>query len=60
MMVDTEDWRRSLRRGVAWVLIAKLGALALLWALFFSAPQPAPRAGFDATIVQDTGREKTP
>ncbi len=34
-MSGSGDWRRGLRRQVAWVLIAKLGILALLWALFF-------------------------
>ncbi|GEM_PF-6281205 len=28
-------WRQRLRRELAWLLAAKLAALALLWALFF-------------------------
>ena len=30
------DWRPSLRRKIAWLLVAKLVGLLLLWALFFS------------------------
>ena len=28
-------WRAALRRDLAWLLAAKLAALALIWALFF-------------------------
>lgn len=31
-----DDWRGGVRRGIGWTLAAKLAALALLWALFFS------------------------
>jgi len=35
-MADLEgDWRRELRRKVFWLLLAKAGALFLLWFLFF-------------------------
>jgi hypothetical protein len=37
METDRTDWRRGLRREVAWLLLAKLAGLLLLWALFFSA-----------------------
>jgi hypothetical protein len=30
------DWRRQMRRSIGWVLLAKLAALAALWAFFFS------------------------
>jgi hypothetical protein len=30
------DWRRRLRRGIAWTIALKLVALILLWAFFFS------------------------
>ncbi len=30
-----DDWHRDLRHKLAWALIAKLPALALLWASFF-------------------------
>lgn len=30
------DWRRQIRRSIAWALLAKLAALAALWGLFFS------------------------
>lgn len=42
------DWRRSLRREVTWLLVAKLGALLLLWLLFFA---PAHRPSADSTDV---------
>jgi hypothetical protein len=29
------DWRRDLRRKLAWAFIAKLAALGLLWFFFF-------------------------
>jgi hypothetical protein len=31
-------WRRALRRELAWILVLKFAALALLWALFFRGP----------------------
>ena len=43
-MMDAEDratsepdplWRATLRRDLVWVIVAKLAALTLLWALFF-------------------------
>lgn len=30
------DWRRSMRRGMVWLLTVKFAALILLWWLFFS------------------------
>ena len=45
---EQHDWRRSLRREVSWLLVAKLGALLLLWMLFFA---PAHRPSADATDV---------
>jgi hypothetical protein len=29
-----DDWRRDLRRKIAWVVAAKLAALSLLWLWF--------------------------
>jgi hypothetical protein len=35
-MTDLEaDWRRELRSRIFWILLAKAGALFLLWYLFF-------------------------
>jgi type VI protein secretion system component VasF len=31
----SDDWRRSLRRKVAWAVAAKLAALMVLWFCFF-------------------------
>ncbi|HEY3730413.1 MAG TPA: hypothetical protein VGL28_04040 [Steroidobacteraceae bacterium] len=45
------DARRALRRELGWLLLVKLLALALLWALFFSAPH---RPAVDAS---GTGRQ---
>jgi hypothetical protein len=44
-------WRRVLRRHLAWLLLVKFAALALLWALFFS---PAHRTFVDG---QAAGRQ---
>ena len=44
-------WRSVLRRHLAWLLLLKFAALALLWALFFS---PAHRAPVDGRM---TGRQ---
>ncbi|TLZ36309.1 MAG: hypothetical protein E6K24_06640 [Gammaproteobacteria bacterium] len=30
------EWRRTLRRELSWLMALKVGALALLWWLFFS------------------------
>jgi len=30
------DWRRKLRRNIAWALLVKLAVLVALWSLFFS------------------------
>ena len=30
------DWRSRLKRDIGWLLMAKLGFLTLLWAVFFS------------------------
>lgn len=38
------DWRRRMRGELFWIVLAKLAALTLLWALFFSA---AHRASVD-------------
>jgi hypothetical protein len=35
------DWRRRMRGELFWIFVAKLAALTLLWALFFSAPRHA-------------------
>ncbi len=35
-MSNDADWRSHLRRDIGWLLLAKLGLLTLLWALFFS------------------------
>ncbi len=43
-----EDWRRRLRRGIGWTLLAKLIALVVLWAIFFS---PAQRMDVTAERV---------
>jgi uncharacterized membrane protein len=43
------DWRRRLRRGIAWTIALKLVALILLWAFFFS---PAHRAEMTAERVE--------
>ncbi len=44
-------WRSVLRRHLAWLLLLKFAALALLWALFFS---PAHRTAVDGRM---TGRQ---
>jgi len=36
------DWRRRLRRKIGWLLLAKLAALTILWALFFSPSHRVP------------------
>jgi hypothetical protein len=41
-------WRSALRRHLAVLLLMKIAALALLWALFFS---PAQRTASDAAAV---------
>jgi hypothetical protein len=41
-------WRRSLRRELAWILLLKFAALALLWALFF---RGGDRSGHDAAAL---------
>ena len=33
-----EDWRKGLRRELAWIVALKLAALGVLWALFFRGP----------------------
>jgi hypothetical protein len=45
------SWRNALRRHLAWLLLLKFAALALLWALFFS---PAHRTPVDGRM---TGRQ---
>jgi hypothetical protein len=35
------DWRRRVRGELFWIFVAKLAALTLLWALFFSAAHRA-------------------
>jgi hypothetical protein len=45
---EPHDWRRSLRREVSWLLVAKLGALLLLWLFFFA---PAHRPSADSTDI---------
>lgn len=59
-MADTADWRRKLRRRIAWMLILKVGALVLLWALFFSTPVPDRDLARGASIAYDTAQEKNP
>ena len=34
------EWRRTLRRELSWLMALKVGALALLWWLFFSHRTP--------------------
>jgi len=34
------EWRRTLRRELSWLMALKVGALALLWLLFFSHRTP--------------------
>jgi|HigsolmetaAR205D_1030408.scaffolds.fasta_scaffold00847_5 hypothetical protein len=41
------DWRRQLRREIVWLLLAKVAALTLLWAAFFS-----PSHRFEVTREQ--------
>jgi hypothetical protein len=41
-------WHRSLRRELAWILLLKFAALALLWALFF---RGADRSNSDAAAL---------
>ncbi len=48
--VAQDGWRRRLRREIGWLLLAKLGALIVLWALFFS---PAHRPTIDARTTAD-------
>jgi hypothetical protein len=36
---NREDWRGKLRRGIGWMLLAKLAALIVLRSLFFSGEQ---------------------
>jgi len=43
-----EPWRRILRRHLTVLLVIKLAALTLLWALFFS---PAHRTSVDAATA---------
>jgi hypothetical protein len=35
-MAKRGDWKRQLRRSIGWMLLVKLAALIVLWALFFS------------------------
>ena len=37
-----DEWRRLLRRDIAWLLAFKLAALVVLWVLFFSADDRPP------------------
>lgn len=39
------DWRRHMRGELFWILVVKLGALTLLWLLFFSAAHRQPVDG---------------
>lgn len=43
-----EDWRRRIRWELGWILLAKLAALTLLWALFFA---PSHRMAVDARAL---------
>jgi len=43
------SWQRRLRRSIVWALLAKLAALGVLWALFFS---PAERMVVTADHVE--------
>jgi hypothetical protein len=43
-------WHHRLRREIAWLFVAKLCALMVLWALFFS---PAHRTRADAPAMAD-------
>jgi hypothetical protein len=56
---SAQDWRRQLRRKIAWLLAAKLVALAVLWGLFFSPAHrvhvTAERAGRMLAIEEPAG-----
>jgi len=40
MRMNYRGWRRTLRRELSWLMALKVGALALLWWLFFSHRTP--------------------
>ena len=40
MLMNYPEWRRTLRRELSWLMALKVGALALLWWLFFSHRTP--------------------
>jgi hypothetical protein len=42
-----DGWRGRLRREIGWLLLAKLGALLVLWGLFFSPVHRRAIAGPD-------------
>jgi hypothetical protein len=44
------SWRRGMRREIGWFMLAKLAALLILWALFFS---PAHRHSVDGRVTAD-------
>jgi len=44
------DWKSWLRRKIAWLLVFKAAALAMLWVLFFS---PAHRVDVDGDSMRD-------
>lgn len=48
--VPARDWRSWLRRKIAWLLVFKVAALAVLWVLFFS---PAHRVDVDGDSMRD-------
>jgi hypothetical protein len=50
MEPDPVGWRRRLRREIGWLMLAKLAALLILWALFFS---PAHRFTVDGRVTAD-------
>ena len=47
---DRVGWQRRMRREIGWLMLAKLAALIILWATFFS---PAHRPSVDGRITAD-------
>jgi len=55
----TQDWRRWLRRKIAWLLLVKLIGLLVLRSLFFSGEQrqSVDEAGVAQRLAVETARE---
>jgi hypothetical protein len=47
---DRAGWQWRMRREIGWLMLAKLAALIILWAAFFS---PAHRPSVDGRITAD-------